>query len=690
MKNLLIALVALFTGEAQASNILYQQSYASDFQVSARHELVIRGKNAGADIATLVVRIDDAKSKNYASRINEEWVVKPGPFTLHLPVASFQTARKRKLDLAALTSLTIFTPATDIHVLDVQWQTGVAVAPDVLALDFGPKGSAVFPGFEPVDEMDDRLSGRLEAVERPYLDALVADGVRGIEQIAIPAKPGEYQLTLWTEDIGQWETPPRYIERRIKINGRVVLHERFSERDWRAQRYLQNAENTGLPSRGRPITFPVTVGPSDHGIEIALAGDNKTALFVSGLLLEKGKIPVARDQINLTRRHRYEALWPILDVAGDQEKQQSVDIKPTGIGELSFYLRPGVNELIENVELSLPKGITGEVRFAQQRLTRPDPQKRLLYRDDSTLRGDVIGRHLLAGKRQKFHVLLFASGSVPIDQYVAQLTVNQHDFDFVINVLDRLQPPLVTWPRYRGVYLDHAYYLTNSAERRSQLWCDVTFLAKLGFSTIAPPFSLEVEKFKQDYDLYRVAGFNGPILVYAALKRWIEKYGVEGAAKRVQQVIRPNLVWSIADEPSNPGMNSAMLKANIEQLRKLVPSIRLAGHLNSNRDIEFVDLFDVVLVNAGFVDQLDEVPPTTELWFYNVQRPDGTLPDFVAKTVRASGLLQWHARNPLGDPFDPTDGREGDKSFLLPSKNTCDFKPSLTDDLLRMLDKSLK
>lgn len=672
MKNLLIALVALvalLTGEAQASNILYQQSYASDFQVSARHELVIRGKNDGADIATVVVRIDDAKSKDYASRINEEWVVKPGPFTLHLPVASFQTARKRKLDLAALTSLTIFTPATEVHVLDVQWQTGVAVAPDILALDFGPKGSAVFPGFEPLDEMDDRLSGRLEAVERPYLDALVADGVRGIEQIAIPAKPGEYQLTLWTEDIGQWETPPRYIERRIKINGRVVLHERFSERDWRAQRYLQNAENTGLPSRGRPITFPVTVGPSDHGIEIAFAGDNKTALFVSGLLLEKGQVPRVRDELNAMREQRFAALWPIVDGVEGKEgsNKPTVTVAPGGVAELEILMEPKAHGVIDSVMLDLPEGLSGEVRLAQERLVRPDPQKRLLVLDDRTLRGNVVGTPLQTGEAQTFHILLFADRGIRTGLHTGRLWINQQPFEFSIQVILSSAGKTQDGPEYRGVYLDHAYYLRNPSEQRSQLWCDVVYLAKLGFTTIAPPFALEVAAFKKDYAFYQAAGFDGPVFVYAALKRWIRKYGIEEAASRVAAVNQANLIWSIADEPSNPGMDSAGLVANVKKLRQMVPGIRLAGHLNSKRDRKFADLFDVVLVNAGFIDELDVVPDRTELWFYNVQLPDGTLPNFVKQNNTAKGFLQWHARNPLGDPYDPTDGREGDKSFLLPT-----------------------
>lgn len=102
MKNLLIAFLAFFSGEGQATNVLYQQNYETALSVSAEHELVLRGENRGAEAATLVVRLDDAHSVNYASRVNEEWVVLPGKFELHLPVAAFHTPKSASLTLFGL------------------------------------------------------------------------------------------------------------------------------------------------------------------------------------------------------------------------------------------------------------------------------------------------------------------------------------------------------------------------------------------------------------------------------------------------------------------------------------------------------------------------------------------------------------------------------------------------------------
>jgi hypothetical protein len=54
--------------------------------------------------------------------------------------------------------------------------------------------------------------------------------------------------------------------------------------------------------------------------------------------------------------------------------------------------------------------------------------------------------------------------------------------------------------------------------------------------------------------------------------------------------------------------------------------------------------------------------------------------------VKAAGYLQWHARMPTADPFDPTDGREGDIQFLYPTAEICPAVPDLDRNLLRIAD----
>lgn len=51
----------------------------------------------------------------------------------------------------------------------------------------------------------------------------------------------------------------------------------------------------------------------------------------------------------------------------------------------------------------------------------------------------------------------------------------------------------------------------------------------------------------------------------------------------------------------------------------------------------------------------------------------------------AEGLRQWRARMPTADPFDPTDGREGDVQFFWPSLPVC-APPDLDAGLLRLVE----
>ena len=57
--------------------------------------------------------------------------------------------------------------------------------------------------------------------------------------------------------------------------------------------------------------------------------------------------------------------------------------------------------------------------------------------------------------------------------------------------------------------------------------------------------------------------------------------------------------------------------------------------------------------------------------YYNTGRPRLTA-GFYLWQVEAEGYLQWHARMPTADPYDPTDGREDDFQFLYPAVAPCD------------------
>jgi hypothetical protein len=148
------------------------------------------------------------------------------------------------------------------------------------------------------------------------------------------------------------------------------------------------------------------------------------------------------------------------------------------------------------------------------------------------------------------------------------------------------------------------------------------------------------------------------------------------------------IAWSIADEPSNPifGTDLAELAALI---RGRVPGFQTAAHLNHPSDLRDLSGIDLALVNPGLPLQ----PATfaelrrrgVEPWLYNMGNPRLAAGFWGIKTG-ARGYLQWHARMPTADPFDPTDGREGDVQFLYPSARPCRTEAAVHEDLLRLAE----
>ena len=107
--------------------------------------------------------------------------------------------------------------------------------------------------------------------------------------------------------------------------------------------------------------------------------------------------------------------------------------------------------------------------------------------------------------------------------------------------------------------------------------------------------------------------------------------------------------------------------------------------LNHPSQKSVLDAVDVALVNTGYGVSAADISEIkrhgSQAWLYNM--PDARLAaGFYLWRVGAQGYLQWHARMPTADPFDPTDGREADIQLLLPTKEIC---PKIPDIHARLL-----
>lgn len=133
----------------------------------------------------------------------------------------------------------------------------------VVALDFGPPDGAVMPGFERVTGDDPRIEGEILMLHRPNTNALLSDGLAGIEKISFPLDPGEYRVILITQNLGDPAVSRLPFGREVRINGVPMRITRSAFVHWRYQALLAGGRvrlpvtggyRTGtLPAEGAPL-----------------------------------------------------------------------------------------------------------------------------------------------------------------------------------------------------------------------------------------------------------------------------------------------------------------------------------------------------------------------------------------------------------------------------------------------------
>jgi hypothetical protein len=340
--------------------------------MTATSELVLRGNNPSTGLLRLWLRLDDLRSTGYAERVNRQIDLPPGPFTVRLPAGDLRTPSGRPLDLAQLRTLILFQPSAEptLSTKAVAVEIPPLLPEGVIALDLGPEDQAVFPGFTALAPGDPRLHGKeLRARRRPSGDALLADGIEGVERIELPLPSGAWRLTLWTEDQGEWEYLPHPLRRGIHVNG----IKRF-ERDYDAGTWLRNAYCRGREPeaivdgdpwqvlgrrRGGAVTLEVTV--TDGRLRIELSGDSRPATYLAGLLVE----PAGTDalaEVDRRRSQRFTETWRAPSVApGEPVDRLSLWALPDG-----ETLRPDSRpaSLPQPIELTLAPGSSTDLDLA--------------------------------------------------------------------------------------------------------------------------------------------------------------------------------------------------------------------------------------------------------------------------------------------------------------------------------------
>ncbi|MCL2914044.1 hypothetical protein L2725_09610 [Shewanella corallii] len=709
-------------------------------------DLMITGINQSSEPSIVVLRLDDKEKAPYHDRVNLERVVPPGKFTLNQLLGGLETPGKRPLIIHQLKQIIVFAADPDTVRLTGAKLVQHPPLPDgSVGWDLGPKGSALWPGFQPLPPFNTMLRGKhMRAIDRggkmQASEGLTTDGIQGLEGIKLPLAAGPWAITLWLRDPGEWEYLPPVYQRQITVNGTLVSSLNLSADDWVEQVYIGRQWPEAKPADSGYIRY--ADGPNSkvtflvysqgQGIDIVISGNMPHAGYVSAILAEPAKdrqilmttqvedasgLPVLA-QVEKGREFWWNNNWPLSE--SFKVTKPPVNNKLNGIEWLekppqkvapgswfsaSFRL-PAELSLLD-LQVTTPtsgkRALPVQLRYGHWRWQRSALKSTLLRASDTYLKSGLPPSKNHPGGR-KIHLRVKVPQSAPGGTYTGNIEVvsNKGRVELPLQV-DVMDSPLPDVTQTIGVYLEHqvqyGWFKQTQALSQAALECDLKFLRGQGLTSVAPPLPTPSDPqgiiaMVDAITTLRRNGFDAPVLAYTPLKRLIAAMGVDQAATVIANLSRelsskqlPEPVWVSADEPSNADSIND-LEASFRYVKAFSPQSRLAGHLNNSGDRKWLSKFDLLLLNDGFgidKDQLASIPSSNEVWLYNLS-PRRHAAGFYLWQTGAEGLMLWHARMPTADPFNPTDGRESDIQFLYPSVSPCPLQHDVDQGLFELTD----
>ncbi len=494
--------------------------------------------------------------------------------------------------------------------------------------------------------------------------------------------------------------------------------------------------------RGATISFETEAG--SEGIKIELAGDSPAATFLNAIVIEKAGQTAARDEAERRRAAYYRSMWPIAPSRSHISASPQTALKASAAPGTGLHLTANFFSALDipHPNIAVEPPALGRVQLgvriwaAQTRLERTGAGDTLLTLSDNMLRADTSALPLRQGQSRKYDLWVNVPAHVPAGTYRGALrlgpppmgvgaavatgnnaaeTVSStkakvgprpgldgaQAISVEIEVLPIALPPV---GKPAGFYLDEApqwsWFWGMNARRKDQLACDLALLDSFGIEGNAPALSTPIAEgkaaFVSDMQIAAAGHTSSPWLAYAPAKRLFARVGALESAALLKDVevqakaagLTPP-VWGIADEPSNANARGFNLIGWVRDLRALAPGIRLAAQLNTPADAKLAPLFDTVIVNQGFGIDENTLAGLTrsvaDVWLYNTGRPRATAGLWLWLTP-ARRYLQWHARMPAADPFDPLDGREGDVQMIFPSPEACPLQNDIHRGLLHMAE----
>lgn len=697
--------------------------------------LVIRGEVIGKKTSQIAIRIDDANSTNYATRFNMERKLMPGPFRLRVPLKGLKTTHKKPLDINAIRKIIVFATEGSEHIRINHYavEEAIKLPKGAAGYSFGSEESPLFDGFLRITAQDPGIAGaNLREILRPGVDPLLASGIHGVERVTVKAKPGRNRVTLWTEETSAWEALRGFVKRRIRINDKAVLDEEYTPQEWVKNRYMagRNRE-VGYDNdiwelygkhRGGRSTHLVDVGPEGE-ITIKISGEGPTAHYLSAILVEPEGVN-ALDDIEQRRKAWFHETWKVYPTPREEvSTDRTIDLdknNPSNPVELVLTSQNGTSLYIDIRSQNEEKAPIFEIKWddasfndkiktrvwaGQRRLEKIETGGNLFAPRSSLLRSDLARFRLYGNIPRKYAFWMQPKETLPVGIHNGVLSLKSENKTHEIPL--RLIVPPIVLPEAKapsGFYLIHPPHLnwhkSLHKARDQQTICDLYFLKKLGITGNAPALHVPFANGKAPFirDMQNALQFANaePWLAYSSSFGLYQQLGIKKGAKAIADTLAslrkenlPAPVWSMADEPSNASIIANDMPLWVDTARKAAPDALFAGHLNNPADRAFVSLFDIAIINQGFgIDRGDikslkkqNVSP----WIYNTGQPRLTAGLWLWITG-ADRYIQWHGRLPLGDAFDPTDGREGDVSMFSPMPEICAEQPDINILMLEMAE----
>ena len=682
-------------------------------------------------IVGLVLRIEDGGSRDYASRVNIERELPAGPFRIAIPVRGTRTSSGRPIDAGDIRRIVLgrYAGTGVVRVSRFEIVQAQMLPAGIAAYALGPLDSPLPGGFERIGPADPRVAGsNVRGVRLPGPDPLIAAGLSGIERLWLPAPPGLTRVTMFTENPGEWDFLPPVLDQRITVNGRLAHVVALAPAQWIAQRYLRGADAEHSASedawtafgrwRGNPVAVDVDVGAD--GVTIEIGGGSARARYLAGAIVEPAGGALGLDLVQQRRAAWYRSTYPVSPASPDTSPRR-IALALDWAGEpaatlpaVSVVVAPGSGARVAlavtstqpivrpQVEVVAPRQgadrVGAQLWVGQQRLELG----RTLQLDDRRLLASVGGLPLAGERARRWEVWLTAAAGAPPGTYEGSLTITydgrRRIVPLHVEVLDVALPPA---PKPAGFYLAHPPHLAWFDDTRPamalQAACDLAVMAGFGLAGSAPAFPTVTTSAREPFVASGLAALRGGVapgwLVYDGMPAGPVASRVELIGLLAEDLARAGLpppVWSVADEPSNPDIDATALAGFVRALRARRPGIDLGAQLNNPSDASLLPLFDTAIINSGYGLDVATIAQAAaggrKVWIYNTASAIRHTAGMWLWRTAAERYVQWHARMPTADPFDPLDGREGDFQMIYPSAEICPPQPDIDRALLQMAE----